>query len=210
MDKKSESTLTLTGDLGAFFREVIEETESHTNCAPDLHLKEYVVGLLEDAAQGDGVVASAVDRPLALVLSDAMQAAPTERFHRLREAGDGILLLGGLYRTHLQSSGVKDGYVVTLGQRAYASASSLLDLPRGPLMVGTDQTFDILQDLASAFSDLMNFLRAVADTMAARAAYSASHLATLYETWRRDRSAHLASLLRAQGLILNRGAEMTS
>src|SRR5690606_31527672 len=99
MDKKSESTLTLTGDLGAFFREVIEETESHTNCAPDLHLKEYVVGLLEDAAQGDGVVASAVDRPLALVLSDAMQAAPTERFHRLREAGDGILLLGGLYRT---------------------------------------------------------------------------------------------------------------
>jgi hypothetical protein len=210
MDKKSESTLTLTGDLGGFFREVIEETESHTNCAPGPHLKEYVVGLLEDAAQNDGLVAATVDRPLALILSEAMQAAPTERFHRLREAGDGILLVGGLYRTHLKSSGVKDGYIVTLGQRAYATASSLLDVPRGALTVGTDKSFDILQDLALAFSDLMNFLRAVADTMAARAAHSASHLAKLYETWRRDRSAHLASLLRAQGLILNRGSEVTN
>lgn len=208
MDKKSESNLTLTGDLGEFFREVIEETESHTHCAPDAHLKEYVVGLLEDAAQNDGLVAATVDRPLALVLSEAMHAAPTERFHRLREAGDSILLMGGLYRTYLHKSGVKDGYVVTLGQRAYASASSLLDVPRGALMVGTDNSFDILQELANAFSELMVFLRAVADTMAARAAHSASHLAKLYEIWRRDRSAHLGRLLRAQGLILSRSAEV--
>lgn len=210
MEKKSESTLTLTGDLGGFFREVIEETESHTDSTPDPHLKEYVVGLLEDAAQIDGVVAATVDRPLALVLSEAMQSAPTERFHRLREAGDGILLMGGLYRNHLQNSGVKDSYVVSLGQRAYSSASSLLDVPRGVLTVGTDNSFDILQDLAIAFSDLMNFLRAVADTMAARTANSASHLARLYEVWRTERSTHLGRLLRAQGLILSRGAEVTN
>jgi hypothetical protein len=187
MKKKSESSLTLTGDLGSFFREVIEETESHTHSAPGSHLKEYVVGLLENAAQHEGLVAATVDRPLALVLSEALHAAPAERFHRLREAGDGILLLGGLYRTHLRSSGVNDGYVVTLGQRAYASASSLLDVPRGALTVGTDHSFDILQELATAFSDLMNFLRAVADTMAARAVHSASHLARLYEVWRTER-----------------------
>lgn len=208
MEKKSESTLTLTGDLGDFFREVIEETESHTDCAPDSHLKEYVVGLLEDAAQSDGLVAATVDRPLALVLSEAMQAAPTERFHRLREAGDGILLVGGLYRTHLHKSGVNDGYVVSLGQRAYASASSLLDVPRGAAAVGTDNSFDILHELATAFSDLMTFLRAVADTMAARSAQSASHLARLYEMWRTDRSVHLGRLLRAHGLILSSGAEV--
>lgn len=209
MEKKSETTLTLTGDLGTFFREIIEETECHTDCAPDSHLKAYVVGLLEDAAQNDGIVNATVDRPLALLLSEALHSAPTERFHRLREVGDGILLVSGLYRTHLHKSGVKDGYVVTLGQRAYASASSLLDVPRGAL-VGTDNSFDILHELANAFSDVMNFLRAVADTMAARAANSASHLARLYEMWRTDRSAHLGRLLRAHGLILSRGAEVTN
>lgn len=203
MAKKSQRSLTLDANLGAYFRDIVEETADHTHDCPDSHLKEYVVGLLEDAAKKDGVVTNTVSRPLALLLSDAMQAAPSERFQRLRAAGDGILLVGGLYRGHLERNGLKDGYVVTLGRRAYESASSLLDVSHGAPLVGTDSAFDILHDLATAFFDLMKFLRAVADTMAARAAHSATHLADLYETWRRDRSEHLARLLRAHGLILD-------
>ncbi len=210
MAKKSQRSLTLDTNLGTYFRDVIEETADHTRESPDPHLKEYVVGLLEDAAKKDGVVTSTVDRPLALLLSDAMGAAPSERFQRLRAAGDGILLVGGLYRGHLERNGLRDGYVVTLGKRAYESASSLLDVSRGAPVVGTDSSFDILRDLATAFFDLMNFLRAVADTMASRAAHSATHLAKLYETWRRNRSEHLARLLRGHGLILDASPTLPS
>lgn len=196
-------SLKLDADLEGYFRGVIEEASSHTDSSPQAHLREYVVGLLQDAAQGTGVVKETVDRPLALLLSDALHAAPSERFQRLRSAGDGILLVGGLYRTHLKRSGLKDGYVVTLGQRAYESASLLLETPSGALTVGTDSSFDILHDLACAFFEVMKFLRAVADTIAARAAHSASELASLYELWLTDRSPHLERLLRAQGLILS-------
>ena len=196
-------SLQLNVDLEAYFRGVIDEASSHANTSPKAHIREYVVGLLQDAAQDTGVVTATVDRPLALLLNDALHAAPSERFHKLRSAGDGILLVGGLYRTHLKRSGLKDGYVVTLGQRAYESASLLLDAPSGALTVGTDRSFDILHDLACAFFDVMRFLRAVADTMAARAAHSAGQLARLYELWLADRSPHLERLLRAQGLIIS-------
>lgn len=195
---------TLDGNLEGFFREVVEETCSHVGQTPDDHLKEYMVGLLEDSAVDDSIVAPAVDRPLALFLADAMAAAPSERFQRLRKAGDGILLVGGLYRKHLRRVGVGDDYVVTLGRHAYHSASSLLEVPSGALVVGTDSSFDILRDLAIAFGQLMDFLRALSDILAARAAKSVAGIAHLYETWLTDRSAHLERLLRAHGVILDR------
>ncbi len=200
----------LDGNLGGFFREVVEETCGHLRQAPDDHLKEYMLGLLEDSAIDDSIVAPAVDRPLALILADAMAAAPSERFQRLRKAGDGILLVGGLYRNHLRRVGVGDSYVVSLGQRAYQSASSLLEAPPGALVVGTDGAFDILRDLALAFGQLMEFLRAVSDILAARAAKSVAGIAHLYERWLTDRSVHLERLLRAQGIILDRGALRTN
>src|SRR5690606_23994534 len=101
--------------------------------------------------------------------------------------------------------GLQDRYVVALGQRAYRSASSLLEIPTGGLLVGEKSHFDILRELALAFEELMVFLRAVSDTIVARAAKSATDLARLCELWLTDRSAHLGRLLRARGVMLEIG-----
>ena len=204
MEKESDTNLKLDADLGAFFRELVEETAEVSRSAPDGPLKEYVVGLLEDSASKENAVQATVHQPLALLLADAMAAEPAERFDRLRKTGDGILLVGGLYRGHLQRAGVEDRYVVALGRRAYQSASSLLDLPGGAVLLGGQSPCDILAELAQAFRDLMVFLRAVADTLVARAARSASDLARLCEVWLADRSSHLGQLLRARGVMLDR------
>jgi hypothetical protein len=206
IEPKHEPRLSLDANLETFFREIVEETASAARNAPDPTLQEYVVGLLEDAAIGDdNVVRTAVDRPLALLLAEAMASKPSERFERLRQTGDGILIVGGLYRRHLQRAGLQDRYVVALGQRAYRTASSLLEIPTGGLFVGEKSTFDILHELALAFEDLMVFLRAVSDTLVARAAKSASDIARLCELWLTDRSAHLGRLLRARGVVLDAG-----
>jgi hypothetical protein len=204
-EQESEAKLSLDADLGAYFREIVQETSDLSPGAPDGAVREYVVGLLEDSASQGEALHRAVDRPLAVLLADAMAAEPTERFQRLREAGDGILLVGGLYRGHLQRAGLEDRYVVAVGQKAYKSASSLLDLPGSALVVGDKQPCDILSELAWAFRDLMVFMRAVADTIVARAARSTGDLARLCEVWLSDRSAHLGKLLRARGVLLEQG-----
>ncbi len=203
---ENESTLRLDADLGAFFREILDETLDYHETQPEPAVKQYVLGLLEDAAHKESAVRDAVGRPLALLLHDALRAQPAVRFERLRKAGDGILLVGGLYRGHLQRTGLEDRYVVAVGQKAYRSASSLLEVPSGGLVVGEEGTCDILGELAAGFRDLMVLLREIADTIVARAARSASDLARLCEMWLSDRSAHLGRMLRARGVMLDRAA----
>lgn len=205
IEPKGEAKLRLDGDLGEFFREIVDETADLSPHALDGPLKEYVLGLLEDSVTKQAALQATVDRPLALALADAMAAEPAERFQRLRQTGDGILLVSGLYRGHLQKAGLEDRYVVAVGRRAYQSASSLLELPRGVSAVGARQ-WDILAELAHAFGEVMVFLRALADTIVAQAARSASDLARLCEVWLSDRSAHLGKLLRARGVLLDRAA----
>lgn len=203
-DNKAGGGLRLDADLGAFFREMVDDTLADCRTRPDEAIKEYVIGLLEDAAQKGNAVSEAVDRPLALVLHDALSAEPAVRFERLRKAGDGILLVGGLYRGHLQRVGLEDRYVVAVGQRAYRSASSILDVHPGAARVGAESPFDLLGELAARFRELMVLLRDVADTIVARAARSATDLARLCEMWLSDRSAHLGRMLRAHGVVLER------
>ncbi len=204
MEQPGETTnLSLQADLGEFFRQIVDETSDHEPRQLDQPVKQYVVGLLEDAAQTPSPVTAAVERPFALLLADAMAAEPAERFQRLRQTGDGILLVGGLYRGHLAKAGLEDRYVVAVGSRAYQSASSLLDFSGGGLRVGDSSPYDILGTLAQGFFELMVFLRHVADTIVAKAARSAHDLAKLCEMWLTDRSAHLGRLLRARGVILD-------
>lgn len=204
MDRRDAITLSQSADLSQFFREIVDETADLAELGIESPIKQYVVGLLEDSASGPSPLTHAVDRPLSLLLSEAMAAEPAERFQRLRQVGDGILLIGGLYRKHLQRSGLADRYVVAVGSRAYQSASAILELSSGGTFVGKDSPYDLLGTLAQAFGDLMHFLRAVADTIVAKAARSAHDVAKLCELWLSDRSAHLGKLLRARGVFLER------
>lgn len=204
MSQRPDVTLLrLNADLGTFLREVVDTTLEHRSTTPDPVVKEYVLGLLEDCAHKESAVRDAVNRPLALLLHDALQAGPADRFDRLRRAGDGILLMGGMYREHLRSAGLQDRYVVAVGQRAYRAASSLLVLPGKAHVIGSEKMPDILAELATGFQEVMALLRDVADTLVAHATRSASDLARLCELWLRERSAHVARLLRARGVMLD-------
>jgi hypothetical protein len=191
----------LDHDLRAYFRTVVEETLEHHASRPDPLVQEYLLGLLEDAGSTPEAIALAVDRPLGVQLAEALGSHPAARFERLRQVGDGVLLIGGLYRGYLERRGLEDGYVVAVGRRAYGAAAALLEAPAltGEKIGGQG----ILTDLAYGFRDLMSLLRDVALTLAARAAHSAQDLARLCEIWLSERSEHLARLLRARGVAVS-------
>jgi hypothetical protein len=193
----------LDHNLGAYFRAVVEETLSHHPVQPEPLVQEYLLALLEDAGATPESVARAVDRPLGLQLSDALRSHPAARFERLRQVGDGVLLMGGLYRGYLERHGLEDGYVVAVGQRAYGAAAAILEAPGSDASsTGKPRPLDLLSELSYGFRDLMALLRDVALTLAARAARSATDLARLCELWIRERSEHLERLLRARGVVL--------
>jgi hypothetical protein len=93
--------------------------------------------------------------------------------------------------------GLADGYVISLGQRAYSAASHLMT--PGVSMVGAQPT-DLLARLAESLSSIMALLRDVADTLVARSASSARDLARLCERWVDRRTDHLARLLQGHGI----------
>jgi len=193
-----ERAFHLDHDLGAFLRAAVEETLEHHAARPEPLVQEYLLGLLEDAGSTPVSVTRAVERPLGVQLAEALGSHPAARFERLRQVGDGVLLVGGLYRGYLERRGLEDGYVVAVGRRAYGAAAAILDAPPK----GGDPTgaLDVLAELAHGFRDLMVLLRDVALTLAARAAHSATDLARLCELWLKERSQHLERLLRARGV----------
>lgn len=198
----SDPTFHLDHDLGGFFRQVVSETLQHHPQKPDPLVHEYLLGLLEDAGHTPEPIARGVGKPLSVQLVEALEAPAVARFERLRQVGDSVLLMGGLYRGYLERSGLEDRYVVSIGRRAYAAAASLLDVPR-PLLGDGTRAPDVLSELAHGFRDLMVLLRDVALTIVAQAARSSADLAHLCELWIGERSAHLGRLLRARGVMVD-------
>ncbi|OQX69042.1 MAG: hypothetical protein B6A08_07060 [Sorangiineae bacterium NIC37A_2] len=196
----AEHTLSLEADWSSYFRDVIEDTAKGSARPPDPVMSEYVLGLLTETALPGSPIEQTVGAPLALQLAEALQAARAVRFERLRKLGDGVLLLGGLYQPHLARSGLDDGYVVRIGQRAYGLAASLMPGPTALSLESPSPQADVLAELASSFTELMLFLRNVADTMAIRAMRTSKDMVLLLERWLESRSDYLGRLLKAEGV----------
>jgi hypothetical protein len=196
--------ITLESDLDGYFRTIVKDVVKARRAAPDPVLEEYVLGLLTDSALGDVPIHNAGDVPLAIQLAEAMHAAAAVRFERLRQLGDSVLLLGGLYQPHLEHVGLDDRYVAHIGKTAYGAASSLLIRPTSTWIPEKDAATgpDIMRALASSFQALMHLLRDVADSLLIVAARTSGNLCTLVERWLRTRSTHLGHLLRSQGVVI--------
>jgi len=196
-----EQAFLLASDVHGFFQELISQTLEGRRDRPIPVVESYLVGLLEDSAQGKSsdAMSSVLRGPLSVQLSQALHAPAHERFERLVRLGDGILLLGGLFEPHVQASGMDERYVSLLGARAYSAAAGLMSVDSLP---GAEQPLDVLGRLAAEFGRLMALLRDVADTLLARSAKTANDWSRLLEKWLSRRSEHLERLLIAQGITL--------
>lgn len=196
--------ITLDSDLAGYFRTIVRDVVKGSRAAPEPILEEYLLGLLADSALGEVQIHGATDVPLAVQLAEAMHASAAVRFQRLRQLGDSVLLLGGLYQPHLEHAGLDDRYVAHVGSTAYGAASALLHRPTLSLSLDADRTSspDIMRALSCSFQTLMHLLRDVADSLRVQAAKSSIELCGLIERWLKTRSAHLGLLLRGQGVFV--------
>jgi hypothetical protein len=185
-----------------FFCEVVEEAMRARRVDATDGATQYLVSLLADYAHPDTRAGETLERPLTLLLDEALHAAdPADRFERLRSIGDGVLYGCGFFRDHFEARGVDPKYLHGLGTRAYGAASSILrrrSNEAGP---------DLFGELAHNFDLFVDVVVEVADSTIAMGMETPRGLLKVYERWLRTGSERLASALTSRGVMPTRGAK---
>jgi hypothetical protein len=187
--------------VALFFSEVVEDALRVQRVDATEGAARYLVALLTDYAHPNLRADATLDRPLTLLLDEAVRVAdPAERFERLRTLGDGVLYGCGFFGDHFDARGVDPRYLRGLGTRAYGAAGSILrhgqETPTAP---------DLFAELASNFDAFVGVLSDVADATVAMGIENSRGLVKAYERWLKTGSDRLAGALTSRGLMPTRG-----
>jgi hypothetical protein len=203
---EKESNLDLAADLRGFFHEALNAAFSERQVEATEPTSHYLVALLADFAKPDELTHESFERPLPLLLEEALASTGRERFDRLRALGDSVLYTSGFFLDHLETRGVELSYVSVLGARAYDSAASMLR--HGGRATGTDaqKAPELFEELSQKFLRFARVLATVADGLFANSAHVNDRgVLRIYERWLRTGSSQLASALAAHGVVPTRG-----
>jgi hypothetical protein len=177
MSEGMRSGLDLSANLETFFHDVVDDAMKKKHIAATQAAEYYLVSLLTDYARPDPRCSETFERPLTLLLDEALHAPGQERFERLRVLGDGVLYVSGFFAPHLETRGVEVGYVTALGARAYDGAGKMLRGAAG------DSAPDLFFELAENFGQFAELLSAVAEQLSLSATASSTGVLKLYERW---------------------------
>ena len=200
MTEGTRRNLDLSASLETFFHDVVDDAMKKKHVAATEAAEYYLVSLLTDYAKPDARSCEALERPLTLLLDEALHAPGQERFERLRVLGDGVLYVSGFFAPHLETRGVEVRYVTSLGARAYDSAGKMLRGASG------DAAPDLFFELAENFQRFAELLTAVAEKLSLAAAPSSVGILKMYERWLKTGSESLGSELLEHGVVPVRGA----
>ena len=198
----SRPDIDLASNLESFFQTLVDDAVKMQHFAATNAAEFYLAGLLADYAKPDRLESEALERPLTLLLDEALHAEGRERFERLRSLGDGVLYTSGFFADHLSTRGVEIQYVRALGARAYGGAAAMLRQSAGE---GTGAP-DVFRELADNFVMFAEVVSRVADVLQANSARGSNrHVVRLYERWLKTGSGPLAAALAGRGLTPQRG-----
>jgi hypothetical protein len=184
-----------------FFHEVVEDALRLQRVEATEGATRYLVALLADYAHPDGKTDQTMERPLTLLLDEAVHVAdPAERFERLRTLGDGVLYGCGFFGDHFEARGVDPKYIRGVGTRAYGAAGSMLRRGAEP-----GSAPDLFAELARNFDAFVGVVADVADATVAMGVENSRGLLRAYERWLKTGSDRLASALTSHGVVPTRG-----
>lgn len=181
-----------------FFAEAVNDAMRSRGVQASDAARSYVVGLLSDLAKPGSPIERTLERPLTLLLDEALHTTNVgERFDRLRTLGDGVLYSSGFFADHFEARGVDSSYIIGIGRTAYDSASSLIVTGPEPL--------DIFKELSQHFARFVEVIGEVANATIARGVATSKGLIKLYERWLKTRSESIGDALASHGFVTGRG-----
>lgn len=190
-----------SGKIEGFFLETVEAACKNQKAEASTAAQTYLAGVLADFVRPDthASLHETLDRPLTLVLDEALQTPPPDRFEKLKSLGDGTLYVSGFFGEHLEARGVDDDFVASIGGFAYRTAGAML---RGGSAVDAGASraiVDIYGELAARFRTFVEVIAEVSERTSFSPRTSAGAL-RLYEKWLRTGNDRLARELASHGL----------
>jgi hypothetical protein len=196
-------SIVATTSVSEFFEEVVEDAMRVRGVTASNGATSYVVALLAELAKPGSPVERTLERPLTLLLDEALHTNElAERFERLRTLGDGVLYSSGFFADHFEARGVDTKYVMSIGRTAYENAGSLLQ--RGSER-DLENTVDIFGELAKDFAGFVAVVSEVANATLAKGVATSRGVLKLYERWLKTKNERLAEALASQGFVTPRG-----
>lgn len=197
-------SIVATTSVSAFFEEAVEDAMKARSVSASAPARSYVVALLADLAKPGSPVERTLERPLTLLLDEALHTPELgERFERLRTLGDGVLYSSGFFADHFEARGVDTRYLIGIGRTAYDSAGAIImggamdDAPEGKEKSG----LDVFRELSTGFASFVDVIGEVANATIARGVATSRGLLKLYERWLKTRSDRLADTLSSHGFV---------
>ena len=192
-----------TASVADFFEEVVGDAMKVRGVSASEGVTSYLVALLAELAKPGSPVERTLDRPLTLLLDEALHTnGLADRFDKLRTLGDGVLYSSGFFADHFEARGVDTKYVISIGRTAYESAGSLL---RTGSERDVEKSVDIFGELAKDFATFVAVLAEVANATVAKGVQTSRGVLKLYERWLKTRSERLGEALASQGFVAPRG-----
>jgi hypothetical protein len=196
-------SIVATASVSDFFEEVVEDAMKVRGLSASGAARSYIVALLAELAKPGSPVERTLERPLTLLLDEALHTnAPAERFEKLRTLGDGVLYSSGFFADHFEARGVDTQYVISIGRTAYENAGSLL---RTGSERDVNKSLDIFGELAKDFSAFVAVLSEIANATVAKGVATSRGVLKLYERWLKTKNERLGEALASQGFVAPRG-----
>lgn len=197
-------SIVATARVEDFFGEIVNEAMKAKGLHASAAARTYLVSLLADLAKPGSPVERTLERPLTLLLDEALHTPQLgDRFEKLRTLGDGVLYSSGFFADHFEARGVDTNYVIGIGRTAYDTAGSLLTTSTTRL--DEEGPTDIFKELATRFTDFVAVITEVANATLARGAATSRGVLKLYERWLKTGSESLAEALFSHGFVAPRG-----
>lgn len=189
-------TIQMSGDVRGWFHERLTRALDEQRISASETTQLYLVELL--ASHAERPLDPRLERPLALQLGDAAEAAGAEKIRILRRLGDTALYILGFFEDHLEHRGVSRSYVVQMGGHAYSNAGAL-----AAFSPTEGVRREVYGELADGFEGYVSALDEVRESTALR---TPQDIVRLYEKWKRTRSPRLAARLQQEGVFPTVGA----
>lgn len=181
-------TIEACSSLQGYFRGVVAEALRVARVEADPATREYVTELLVTYA-GRGA-AEFLDRPIVLLLDEALAVPEGARIVRLQAVGDGALFLTGLFSDHMDRAGLDPALYVTMGRWAYRTAAATVEKTAGTPPVA-------LAELAERFPVFVDVLAEVAESSALGSVTKS--VVQLYDRWKNGGSHRALEALAKRG-----------
>ncbi len=183
-----------SASVEGFFLQTVETVCRNQRVEVSQPMMGYLAGLLGEFVrpEANGTLSETLDRSLTLMLDEALNTPPPERFERLKTLGDGTLYVSGFFGDHLEARGVDDTLVRSIGGFAYRAVSQM--------MMRGSRANDVYGELSERFAVFVEVIAEVAETTSFSPKTSSGAL-RLYEKWLRTGSERVARGLAARGLL---------